>query len=744
MIMKRFTAYIAAIFGTTAIICSCTKAEESGSEVKGEEHKISFAVDGTRTDYELSGDGSVKVDWQNGDVIYVATSDGSWGNGYSTEDVKPKIFTYNAGSGLFEGDATLAAGEYTFRAQYAAESQRTYVLSKSASNRLLASQRQTGAGMSHVKEYDCMVAERTSTISGTSNVPTLSMKHLYSFVKITIKNETQSTVVPNTVKFKVGGKALNGIFTIDDLKNAIISTKSSNTDTAQLSLDGISIAAGASFDAYMVVAPFTGFTGDIEIDVYTASDNYKLVKPMSGFSIERAKLYSTEIALNTGTNTKTEATYTLIGSVADMEAGKYLMAGYSNRNSQYNFWTGRFGNNGTWTSGNMHTVPCTYNASTGTLSGAEDAVEIELVPVSGIENAYYISYNSQYVYSVVSGSYKNLALGSSANYYWTFTDAASGGVTGTDNSSGLIIVSANTADTGVIRAYTPPYSYGIFFFKKNTSGQGGGDDPNQDTSKPAIDGRTGWAELPEYKAGADYIYHLHSAADGSGQIRRNYSMCFDKSKRASHWIAYPLHSCYRGSLSREDNFGYDPDIAEAYQAYMGSSYVGNYDRGHQLPNADRTCSREMADQTFYSTNMTPQASQFNQQGWATLEGRLRDSYMCADTLYVVTGAHFGTDWDSSIAPSTTDREGKVCPTPTHYYKVLLRTKSGRTGKSVTNCAASELQCVCFLYKHVSSFSSVTATDLCSVTDIEELTGFTFFTNVPNAPKDSFSVSDWGF
>lgn len=221
-------------------------------------------------------------------------------------------------------------------------------------------------------------------------------------------------------------------------------------------------------------------------------------------------------------------------------------------------------------------------------------------------------------------------------------------------------------------------------------------------------------------------------------------MCFDKSKRAANWIAYPLHSCYTGSLKRENNFCYDPDISEAYQAYMGSSYNGNYDRGHQLPNADRTCSRAMADQTFYSTNMTPQASQFNQQGWATLEIRLRDSYMCADTLYVVTGAHFGTDWDSSIARSTTDREGKVCPTPTHYYKVLLRTKSGRTGKSVTDCTASELKCVCFLYKHVSSFSSVTATDLCSVTDIEGLTGFTFFTNVPNAPKESFSASEWGF
>ena len=31
----------------------------------------------------------------------------------------------------------------------------------------------------------------------------------------------------------------------------------------------------------------------------------------------------------------------------------------------------------------------------------------------------------------------------------------------------------------------------------------------------------------------------------------------------------------------------------------------------------------------------------------------------------------------------------------------------------------------------------------SVKEIEELTGFTFFANVPNAPKDTYNPSDWG-
>ena len=49
-------------------------------------------------------------------------------------------------------------------------------------------------------------------------------------------------------------------------------------------------------------------------------------------------------------------------------------------------------------------------------------------------------------------------------------------------------------------------------------------------------------------------------------------------------------------------------------------------------------------------------------------------WMCADTLYVVTGCYFdGTEG------TTTDNGGNPCPVPTHYYKVLLRTKQGTTG-----------------------------------------------------------------
>lgn len=87
----------------------------------------------------------------------------------------------------------------------------------------------------------------------------------------------------------------------------------------------------------------------------------------------------------------------------------------------------------------------------------------------------------------------------------------------------------------------------------------------------------------------------------------------------------------------------------------------------------------MNKQTFYASNMTPQRGQFNQNMWAALEAKVR-SYVCPDTLYVVTGCYF-----ANLDESTKDKAGNVCPVPTNYFKVLLRTRDGATGKRIADC-----------------------------------------------------------
>lgn len=138
-----------------------------------------------------------------------------------------------------------------------------------------------------------------------------------------------------------------------------------------------------------------------------------------------------------------------------------------------------------------------------------------------------------------------------------------------------------------------------------------------------------WPELPAGKEETDYIYAAHYAKMNLKTVR-NYSLCFDKKLRVAHWVAYPLHASYIGSLDRSEAWAPDPKIPQQYQPalWLGGYQNGNvYNRGHQIPSKDRTTVEEMNKQTFYASNMTPQRGQFNQNMWAALEAKVR-SYVC--------------------------------------------------------------------------------------------------------------------
>ena len=246
-----------------------------------------------------------------------------------------------------------------------------------------------------------------------------------------------------------------------------------------------------------------------------------------------------------------------------------------------------------------------------------------------------------------------------------------------------------------------------------------------------------WAELPTQISSVNYQYVTHYALLSNSTIR-NYSMCYDKNKKAALWVAYPLHSCYLGSSGRTDAWAYDPIIPEANQPNLTRSYKSPYDRGHQLPSADRLANYELNAQTFYFSNMTPQLDRLNQDMWANLETRVRLN-SCSDTLYVVTGAYFGTG-----ATTTTDGAGDVVPLPTNYYKVLLRTKSGNTGKAIQDCTADELISIGFWVNQENYGNIAPPASICyTVSEIEQKTGFTFFPMVSSSVKQQKNPSIWG-
>ena len=183
-------------------------------------------------------------------------------------------------------------------------------------------------------------------------------------------------------------------------------------------------------------------------------------------------------------------------------------------------------------------------------------------------------------------------------------------------------------------------------------------------------------ELPQLNLTINnYQYITHSATLNNRKVR-NYTMCFDKNMHAAHWVAYPLHSSYRGGSGRTEAWAADPLIEEQYQPKLygtdGLTFYRNYSRGHQIPSADRTANDELNNQTFYASNMTPPSGDFNGGIWGTLEGKIRDN-ICNDTLYVVTGCYFGNNYTTTRDGCNGNNESQIskdCPVPTHYFKVI--------------------------------------------------------------------------
>ena len=287
-------------------------------------------------------------------------------------------------------------------------------------------------------------------------------------------------------------------------------------------------------------------------------------------------------------------------------------------------------------------------------------------------------------------------------------------------------------------------------------------DPTPDPTPTPTSGKYGWVELPvindadgngvhDTDSNIYYAHHLCAGGEKNAQrngTARNFTVCYSAKHHCPLWVAAPRHSMYeQKNTSRTDAYGTDPKIPSSVQ-YNSKSTGGGCNKGHMLGSAERLCSAATNRQVFYYTNIAPQySSTFNTGGgaWNNLEDHI-DGLVCSDTLYVVVGCYFESFArnGASASPKTISFGGRNdVSCPTMYYYALLRTKSGNSGKSVRDCSASELQCAAFTICHeMAKGHKPEAADMMSISDLERLTGFTYFQNVPNAPKSSYSASDW--
>lgn len=367
-----------------------------------------------------------------------------------------------------------------------------------------------------------------------------------------------------------------------------------------------------------------------------------------------------------------------------------------------------------------------------------------------------------------------------SKYQWTFTYKSGGNVW--MNISGRRLQWNN--DAKIFRCYTGSQKE-LTLYRRASSTGGGSVTPTPDptpdpdptpepepepeptpqpTPVPGQSGKYGWYELPviNYTQSGNYmidskdsgLYYAHHMCAGSekgpgGKQARNYTVCYSAEHHCPVWVAAPRHKMYQSGASRTDAYGKDPSIPSDIQ-YSSKNTGGGCNKGHMLGSAERLSSTATNKQVFYYTNIAPQYSDtFNTGGggWNILEDWV-DGQVCSDTLYVVIGAYFQTYTDkrgNTDSPKIISFGGRSDVTrPSMFYYILMRTKNGNTGKPLSQCSSSEIKCAAFVRSHKTPKSTkVDSKDLMSVSELEKLTGFTYFPNVPQLDKSACNASDWG-
>ncbi len=303
------------------------------------------------------------------------------------------------------------------------------------------------------------------------------------------------------------------------------------------------------------------------------------------------------------------------------------------------------------------------------------------------------------------------------------------------------------------------------------------------TVQPIVGPSSDWYEIPTTITGSSYWKYIthHTTTVTSNQKVRNFTSCYDTRRKNPMWVASAHHPCYIEGDGRTEPDPWRPDPcltpeeqsiiyssdwknwpwastsnepADSYWYWSPTNFTpGRYfTKGHLLRSHDRRGNgKEINIQTFYPTNISPEIH-LHPNLWTTVENALTDDWTCSDTTYVVTGNYYDNDQYQAIDASNSGNSSsisKTCIVPAARYRVILRTKTGTTGKSISNCSANELMAIGFWFPQKLDGTAQSDADIknfiFTVDEIEQKIGgnFNFFPHAPASVMSTVNPSDWG-
>ncbi len=211
-----------------------------------------------------------------------------------------------------------------------------------------------------------------------------------------------------------------------------------------------------------------------------------------------------------------------------------------------------------------------------------------------------------------------------------------------------------------------------------------------------------------------------------------FTLSYNRDLGRPNWVSSHLSDEWFGTLARVDTFRADPAVPADWYRVQSFDFSGSgFDRGHMVPNADRDkeTSIPINQATFLMSNMIAQAPGNNQGPWAALEGDLRTLAGSTNELYVVTGPA-GVGGSGSNGGTTMTLAAGNVTVPDKTWKVALVLAKGINDVSRVTCSTRTIAVI--MPNDDNIRPNPWTNYLTTVDAVEELTGYDFFSNLPQS------------
>ncbi|WP_299626482.1 DNA/RNA non-specific endonuclease [uncultured Tenacibaculum sp.] len=211
-------------------------------------------------------------------------------------------------------------------------------------------------------------------------------------------------------------------------------------------------------------------------------------------------------------------------------------------------------------------------------------------------------------------------------------------------------------------------------------------------------------------------------------VKPEFTLSYNNENGTPNWVSWHLNADWLGSRGRCNCFQQDNSLPSNFKRIGDNEYRSSgFHRGHICPSADRTVTGQENANTFFMTNMAPQAPRNNTRPWVGLERHLRSLVNSGNEIHIIAGV-IGTGGSGSRGYREKLSNGRI-NVPGSFWKVALILPNGTND---INRVTTNTKIIAVNIPNNQNVSSNWRQYLTSVDAIENLTGYDFFENIPDA------------